>query len=388
MFGYNKIKDDNGKARYAINPDEVLVVRQIFDLFTTQFYSLRKIAIHLNDTGVPSLMEFRKIKGENLVIGSQKSKINGWNYNSIKNILTDERYLGHTVQGKTKKISYKSKVKVKADRADWYIVHNTHEPIIDEAVFDKVAKLLERPSRESHRTGEKAKYAGLLFCHKCGNSLNRKKSGRIRPDGTADFGYVCTFAHNTKKCEQIHIYEHTLDEMLLYALRSQVIMIPDLSQVFENIRSTKGKVDTTSIHLSNLEVLKNQLHTIENKTHRIYGRYDDGEISRDLFQSRLQALEAEKVAITAKIAKAEKEVKKLENTQTDTSDLEQYVERFKKHEHITSIDRELLLELVDKVLVKNKPGDYPRSKRPKEMTVVFDFQDQFELLQKFSEENS
>ena len=381
MFGYNKIKDHNGKAKYVINPDEALVVQQIFDLFTTQFYSLRKIAIHLNETGVPSLMEFRKIKGENLVIGSQKSKINGWNYNAIKHILSDERYLGHTIQGKTKKISYKSKVKVKADRDEWYVVYNTHTPIIDDTTFEKAQKLLARPSRESHKTGEKAKYAGLLFCHNCGNSLNRKKSGRLRPDGTAAFGYVCTFAHNTNKCEQLHIYEHTLDEMVLHALQSQIVMIADLTQVVTGIRSKKHKHDTTSLQQISLAHLKNQLDSLETKMHRLYDRYDDDEISRDLFESRLQALEAEKQALSTKAQKAQHETEKITDTDKNISDLAAYVASFKKHKTITTLDRELLLALVDKILVKNKPGAYPRNKRPKELTVVFDFRDQFELLE-------
>jgi site-specific DNA recombinase len=41
-------------------------------------------------------------------------------------------YLGHTVNFKTSKKSYKSKVKILNNPEDWLVFKNTHEAIIDE----------------------------------------------------------------------------------------------------------------------------------------------------------------------------------------------------------------------------------------------------------------
>jgi hypothetical protein len=44
-------------------------------------------------------------------------------------------YIGNMVQGRCKKVSYKSKKKVYLPEADWIIVENTHEPIISKEQF-------------------------------------------------------------------------------------------------------------------------------------------------------------------------------------------------------------------------------------------------------------
>ena len=46
------------------------------------------------------------------------------------------------VQGKLKNISYKVKKAKLQDPQDWVIVRNTHEPIIDEELFQKAQVLL------------------------------------------------------------------------------------------------------------------------------------------------------------------------------------------------------------------------------------------------------
>lgn len=47
-------------------------------------------------------------------------------------------YLGHTVNFKTTKKSYKSKKKIKNPESEWVIFENTHEPIWTEAIAEAV----------------------------------------------------------------------------------------------------------------------------------------------------------------------------------------------------------------------------------------------------------
>lgn len=49
-------------------------------------------------------------------------------------------YLGHMVQGKTTKLSFKSCLTVENPEESWYIVKNTHAPLIDEETFNLAAK--------------------------------------------------------------------------------------------------------------------------------------------------------------------------------------------------------------------------------------------------------
>lgn len=65
-----------------------------------------------------------------------------WSSERISDMLQNETYIGNMVQGRTVKISYKSKKCLKQDRANWVVVEGTHEPIIDQEMFQKVRLLV------------------------------------------------------------------------------------------------------------------------------------------------------------------------------------------------------------------------------------------------------
>ncbi|MDR1754234.1 MAG: DUF4368 domain-containing protein [Eubacterium sp.] len=65
-----------------------------------------------------------------------------------------------------------------------------------------------------------------------------------------------------------------------------------------------------------------------------------------------------------------------------------YAERFKKYETVSIITRELLVDLVDKIVVdkiKNPNGN--RKQQPKHIKVIFKFADEHKALLSFINEN-
>ena len=66
-----------------------------------------------------------------------------WNAGAVSNILSKPEYMGHTVNFRTVKESYKSKQITKRPQEDWVIIENTHEAIIDEDVFERVQEMKE-----------------------------------------------------------------------------------------------------------------------------------------------------------------------------------------------------------------------------------------------------
>jgi hypothetical protein len=121
------------------------IVKKIFDMFVYEKLSLRGVALRLNDMGVLPPQEYKASKGINP--NGRRGKIPTWHYNTVKIILSDEKYCGHMVQGKLKNISYKVKKAKRQDPEDWVVVRNTHEPIINEELYAKAQVLLVRPSR-------------------------------------------------------------------------------------------------------------------------------------------------------------------------------------------------------------------------------------------------
>ncbi|MCL2619501.1 MAG: recombinase family protein [Defluviitaleaceae bacterium] len=376
-FGYKK--DPKNKHLLIVDDEAAEIVRKIFDLFVNKGRSVRQICLEFNEKGIPTMLQYMRTIGHNIV-PNIVPKTYSWNYHSIRKILRDEKYCGHMVQGKASRISYKNKKQIKKPVEEWVVVRNTHEPIIDEEVFQKAQTLIGRSTRVAP-DGERSKYSGLLFCSKCGYAINCKRSGRTR-----ERGYVCKFYQMTKKCEPLHITEVSLDERVLYAVRSQIALLAELEQVCNNIMVSEQYVDDSKILLSSLEKLQKQLQVLEAKSHRLYDSFDDGTITKELYSSRSQSLNEEIESVKDKMAKVRKEMQQYKDVTERTTD---YLEYFKKYETVTEVDRELLVALIDRILIENV-NDAPRrhNMTVKKVTVVFNFQDEFKALEQFIEENA
>ncbi|WP_287968109.1 recombinase family protein, partial [Oscillibacter sp. KLE 1728] len=96
-----------------------------------------------------------------------------WSSERISDMLQNETYIGNMVQGRSVKISYKSKKCLKQDPANWVVVEGTHEPLVDVETFRKVRMLV---NSRRHTRGEDVLYfvcrtyqrftkAGVCTCH-------------------------------------------------------------------------------------------------------------------------------------------------------------------------------------------------------------------------------
>ena len=375
-LGYKK--DLANKNKLIIDEEAADIVRKIFDLFVNKGYSVRQICHEFNEKGIPSTLQYMRSNGQKIVPNIMPKEY-AWNYHNIRKMLRDEKYCGHMVQGKTARISYKNKKQISKPKEEWVMVRNTHEPIVSDEIFQKARTMIERNSRVAP-DGERSKYSYFLFCSKCGHAINCKRSGRNR-----ERGYVCKFYQMTKKCEPLHITEVALDERVLYAVRSQIALLAELEQVYNNILETNEYADESKILQNSLEKLEKHLQAFEAKSHRLYDSYDNGTITKELYTSRAKALNIEIENTNLKISKIKKEARHYNGVKDSTSG---FLDVFKKFETVTEVDRELLVELVDKIFIENI-SDIPRKKNmtAKKVTVVFNFQDEYMALERFVEEN-
>ena len=61
-------------------------------------------------------------------------------------ILSKPEYMGHTVNFRTHKESYKDKRAVVHSPEDWLVFENTHEAIVDKETWELAQKLRRRPA--------------------------------------------------------------------------------------------------------------------------------------------------------------------------------------------------------------------------------------------------
>lgn len=129
-YGYKR--DENDKSK--LSPDENTrgVVRRIFDEFIGG-KSMLSIAKGLSRDGIITPSAYKNT-------GACAGRY--WNSVMIKRILSNPTYMGNLTQSFVKKVSYKTKKRIKTDAEKRIICPNTHEPLVNADVFEKAKERL------------------------------------------------------------------------------------------------------------------------------------------------------------------------------------------------------------------------------------------------------
>ena len=163
FLGYRRGAD--GKPE--IDPEQANTVRRIYDRFLAGD-SLQQIANGLTADGIPTPMS-RTV----------------WQASVVQSILSNEKYKGDALLGKTYvEDCISKKVRVNAGERPQYYVENNHPTIIDTATFARVQEELARRAskrkvKQTGTTTEQGKYCGkyalteLLICGECGTPYRR-----------------------------------------------------------------------------------------------------------------------------------------------------------------------------------------------------------------------
>lgn len=170
VYGYRMHPTE--KNRIVIDEEAAAVVRRIFSMALTGM-SCRQIAVRLNEEKIPTPSAYAGLNQ-----GRVGPYAGMWYGERISEMLRNETYIGNMVQGRTVKISYKSKKCLKQSRDNWIVVEGTHEPLVDRETFRKVGLMLESRKHTRSRTYDFL-LKGLIFCHECGYPmavLNRKNA--------------------------------------------------------------------------------------------------------------------------------------------------------------------------------------------------------------------
>lgn len=81
------------------------------------------------------------------------------------------------LQGRRKKVSYKSKLLVDVPKAQWFRVEGTHNAIISPGLFQAVQRGLDLRAK-TDGAGQIHPLSGLVRCMDCGCSMSRTTNGR------------------------------------------------------------------------------------------------------------------------------------------------------------------------------------------------------------------
>jgi len=321
IYGYKR--DPNNKHKLIIDREAAEVVREIFDLYL-KGYGIAAIANILTKKRYKTPTEHKRAQGKNYYNPAEKKAIHGekndisiWSTSTIRKILRERIYLGHMVQGREKKVSYKSKKMIKVPEKDWIVVKNTHERIINVQTFDKVQSRLGVKSSNIDLDKEKAPkthlFAGKVICLECKSTM-QKRYGRNKVQ------YLkCGLALKTKndKCSLHTIRMDTLTAAVKDAL-CQIVkeFIKDDAQEVALMsivnRKNSLRLELTKEQHSLTEVYKKQQEASDTLAN-VYVDKVKGVLSEVEFKVIKERLGIDMEHIKERVSKTQEAIKQLEN---------------------------------------------------------------------------
>jgi len=152
LFGYSITADG-----VQINEKEAAIVREIFSRFNGG-ESMSSISRDLNARGYRG------------ALGGK------WCAERMRNTLSNEKYLGNALLQKRYRNNHIEK-KLVANKGElpMYYAEGTHEPIIDQATFDKAQERLRMLAQQTanRKKPTRSAFSGLIHCGLCGNTYKR-----------------------------------------------------------------------------------------------------------------------------------------------------------------------------------------------------------------------
>ena len=187
-------------------------------------------------------------------------------------------------------------------------------------------------------------FSGMIFCGDCGASMVRKTV----PAGEKKYVYyVCSAHKQDKSCSPHRMRDVALEEIVLDSVKQHISEVIDMSELLTI-------TDTAPLRTAQAQKVQRQLdkkHEEYEKLQKLlmslYENLADGIIDREEY-TRLKA------SFTTRADEAEKQMDALRETLTDIQNHgaeNAWMNEFVKRKGLTSLDRAVVVALIDKILI-------------------------------------
>ena len=389
IYGYRKSEED--KNQWVIDEEAAEVVRGIYRM-SLEGKGPYEIARILSEEQIERPSYYLAKRG----LGTCRSNNNTatpyvWRGATVSDILSKPEYMGHTVNFRSYKESYKDKRAKKTPKEDWVIFKNTQEAIVSEEMWNKVQGL-RKTARRTDTVGEANPFTGLLYCADCGAKMYNHRggagrarnwkgelNGKRRPDRDE---YNCSTYNLSrqsydKQCSQHYIRTEVVRKLVLETIKAVSDYVITNEEEFinriysssrdkqkESIKSLKRKIAQDTKRVNELNMLMKKL-------------YEDnisGKLSDKRFEFMLSEFENEQDTLEISMENAKAEIEKYES---DTVRADKFIELVKRYTDFSELTTPMLNEFVEKILVHE--ADYSSGERVQEVEIYLNFIGKFEL---------
>lgn len=339
-YGYQK--DPKNKNALIIDEEAAENVKSIFAWYL-EGMSKNAIVRKLNESGILCPTAYKKSRGMKYKNPNVTNTPPLWCAMSVTNILKNRIYVGDMVQGRYRMKSYKIHVQEAVPEEEWFVVENTHAPIISRENFAKVQALLQRDTRTAPKQKSLYLFSGFLRCADCGKAMTRSQvRGNV-------YYYCRTYKDRSKTaCTKHTIKHHPLEQAVLYAIQEQIYLAVCYSEMAARIH-TAPLQKSRSVRLNAFIASKEkELSRISRYKQSLYQDWKDGEITYTDYRRMKEDYERQIEALRKIIGNLQAEKAELEH---GVGSENPFLTAFQKYENINRLTRDIMIELVDTIQV-------------------------------------
>jgi DNA invertase Pin-like site-specific DNA recombinase len=264
IFGYRK-----ENRRLVIDEEQAPMVRELFELYATDQYSMKQIEALFWEKG------YRNLNGKKIA------------HTTMSNMISNPKYKGYYVGNKVKVVDMFIKKQKFLPPEEWVMFKDeTGEivpAIVSEELWDQANAILRRRSDDVKNRQGVCNHANLLtgklFCTCCGTAYYRRESQDKQ--GHKNSKWVCSgkIKNGADSCTSFPIYEDEIKPLLLDVFRdteaSAEALIEEYVEMYRSL-DRGGKLG------SQIAALHKKLATVEQKrmkllTFNAQGKLDDAD---------------------------------------------------------------------------------------------------------------
>lgn len=361
---YGYMKDPDNKKKWIIDEEAAAVVQQIFALCVSGMVPTQ-IAKWLEKHEIYNPTAYSQAKGRP-VTNKPTANPYKWTNETVSRTLERIEYLGHTVNFKTRKQSYKSKKKLWNDPSEWVIFENTQPPIVEESVF-LIVQNIRRSRRRPTKMGDMGIFSGLLYCAECGGKMYQCRATNFTEEQKY---FICsTYRKGKDLCTTHSIKNVVLHEIVLRNLREAIEYVTQYEAEFiqeaadSRLRERDAEFSRKRETLSRAE---SRIAELDNLFKHLYEDNVTGKLSDERFikMSRDYELEQENLKSMAEVLR--EEIKQQEKQKTN---VKAFISVVKKYTDMQELDASILREFIDRIEVSHTD----KKSKTREITIVYNF---------------
>ena len=264
IFGYRK-----ENRRLVIDEEQAPMVRELFELYATDQYSMKQIEALFWEKG------YRNLNGKKIA------------HTTMSNMISNPKYKGYYVGNKVKVVDMFTKKQKFLPPEEWVMFKDeTGEivpAIVSEELWDQANAILRRRSDDVKNRQGVCNHANLLtgklFCTCCGTAYYRRESQDKQ--GHKNSKWVCSgkIKNGADSCDSFPIYEDEIKPLLLDVFRDTEASAEALIEEYVEMYRALDRGGRLG---SQIAALHKKLATVEQKrmkllTFNAQGKLDDAD---------------------------------------------------------------------------------------------------------------